>query len=173
MKFWLLIAIYLMSTFSVVNAQEFGPNPDALILSFDMQGGQKPRTADGPVLQIYANGTVITRATKPGDSPLITQISEDDQIALFNELVDDSGILNITTESIEHEIKTLQPQLRQFPDTPVTSLSIDLPKGSTSIRIKGVSAQAYLVPEAASLQSLFSVQRLLLDFAQRVNAESE
>lgn len=170
MRCWLLISIALLASVLVVIAQPTDPDPDAVILTFDMRGGQKPRIADGPILQLNANGTVIVRATKPGDLPVITQLSPDEQVAFLKELVEEMAILSVTTVGIEEEIAMHDPPLRRVPHAPVTLLSIHLPVGSTSILVKGVSALAYRAPEAPSIQNLFRIQRHLMNFAKHVKA---
>ncbi len=136
-----------------------------------MRGGQKPRTTDGPVLQIYVNRKVTARALKPGDPQVSIQLSKEELDTLLKELIDDTNILEITTASIEAELRKQNSRLHQFPDAPTTFLSIQLQQGSTLISIKGVSALAYLVPDASSLQTLFSIQRRLLNLSEQVNTE--
>ncbi len=172
MRLCLLITYFIMGVISTVSAQDFDQNHGTAILMFDTRGGQKPRTADGPVLKIYADGTVVARAEKPGDPPIVGYLSQEEQVAFFQELVYDTGILDMTTSSIQNEITMQNSQLRQFPGAPVTFLYIHLPKGSTSISIKGVSILAYLVPEAASIQKLYFIQRSLFNFVKRINAEA-
>jgi hypothetical protein len=172
MRFILMITYCLLAGISEVGAHSVGLEPRRIVLTFDMRGGQKPRIADGPVLTIYKDGTVVTRALKPGDPPVIKHFSAEEQAAFFREFFDKTGVLNMTTSSIENEIMNKSPQLRPFPSAPVTCLSLHLMNESTSICIKGVSAKAYLVPEAASLQQFYLMQRRLLSFVKQINMEA-
>jgi hypothetical protein len=171
MRLFLFITMYLTGSFLALNATNIDQVSDSIIITFDMRGGQKPRSADGPVLQLHSSGKLIVRALKPGDPPLTVFISQQDQVDLISKLIDDMNALALSTANIEQDIHSQNIQIRSFPDAPITFLSLDLPNGSTLVAIKGVSALAYIVPNATSLQKLLSIQRFLLDYANQINAQ--
>ncbi|QCO55979.1 hypothetical protein EOK75_09640 [Pseudorhodobacter turbinis] len=165
MRFLLMLVLVWQGLTTSVQARDFGMTPDAIVLTFNMSGGQKPRTGEAPILAIAADGTITARATRPGDPPVISHLDEAARNALFQELIDDDAALAITTKAIEAEVADSGLRLRTVPGAPTTSLTVDLPEGHTAVTLKGVSAMARQLPEAATLHRLFRIQTRLLDIA--------
>lgn len=148
-------------------ARDLGSDPQAVILTLEMRGGQKPRVSDGPVLRIAADGTMTLRAAKPGDPPVISNLTEDELERLLAQLVKQLDVLSITDAAIEAEIAAGGKRRGTVLDAPTTVLSIALPEGSTSVSVNGVSALARAISPSPTLDRLYDVQRILLDLAER------
>ncbi|WP_050527478.1 hypothetical protein [Pseudorhodobacter aquimaris] len=165
MRFLLVMLLVLQGLATSAQARDFGMTPNAIVLTFDMSSGQKPRKGEAPILTITSDGTITARGQRPGDPPVVSHLDEAAKDTLFNELIDENAALAISTTAIEAEVSNSGLRLRNVPDAPTTSLTITLPEGQTPVTLKGVSAMARQLPDAAVLHRFFRVQTRLLDIA--------
>ena len=148
-------------------AGNFGSDPDAVILTFNMSGGQKPRT-DGPILQIRADGTVRARALMPRDPSIEARLSEEEMARLFQDLAERHQALSFSHSNLEAEIDRSSANPRHIADAPTTDLQISLPDGDVSVRVYAVSYLARQTPDSSALQDLHAIQVKLLGIAEAV-----
>jgi hypothetical protein len=156
-----------------VQARDFGMSPDAVVLTFDMSGGQKPRIDEVPILTITADGTVTARGLGRGDPPVVSHMNTAEKEEIFIALLDRNGALSISSDAIQAEVTKSGVRVGRVPDAPTTTLSIALPEGSSAITLKGVSALAGQLPNATSLNRLFRIQTLLLDVARQITKSAK
>ena len=149
-------------------ANNLGGDPRTVVLALDMSGGQKPRTGDVPVLQIFANGTIIARALMPNDPPILARLSQKEADALFREILLEYDALYLTNASIEAEMDRLADQSSRIADAPITFLRIALMEDVVEVRIKALSRLARTNPEAVTLNNLYAIQVRLQKLARDI-----
>lgn len=157
-----------MALATSVSARDLGPDPTAVILRFDMSGGQMPRTADGPILEITADGGILLRAVRPGDPRVKAKMSKQELNDLLAELIDDLNACNINEKTaIDQALKNGAFSARQFADAPTTSLQIAVPDCRNDVSIYSVGPLAKQAPKAEMIQQMHKIQlrlrRLALD----------
>lgn len=144
--------------------------PSEVILSFDMTGGQKPRYADGPVLELRSDGQMSLRALKPGGPRVSRVLDAASRADLLSTLVSDFQILQVSQADIESDIAGRQQKPRKVLHAPTTRLYLKVPEGVVDIQWYGVSISKRDYGDIEGLQALYAAQRYLLDYAAAMHA---
>jgi hypothetical protein len=150
-----------------------GTDPAAIILSFDVSGGQRPRSAEGPLLEIAASGAASARAQQPGQPRVTVQLSAKALAALLDTIVTELGALEIDTDAIHAAIAAADKPPLRIADASTTSLTLTLGNKRHSISVYALPQQASQHPGIAALQRFHEIARHLREKAAALNTPAK
>ncbi|MCZ4305671.1 hypothetical protein O4G98_13080 [Zoogloeaceae bacterium G21618-S1] len=156
-----------------MNDWNLGPDPAATILSFDVSGGQRPRSAEGPLLEISASGAASARARQPGQPRVTVQLSAKELAALLDTVVTKLGALEIDADAIHAAIAATDKPAMRIADASTTSLTLTLADKHRNISIYALPQQASRHPNIAALQRFHEIARRLREKAAALNAPAK
>lgn len=143
-----------------VGAEQIRNSPD-LVLAFDIAGGQRPRSADGPLLTLSAAGLASVRAPRPGEPRMAVQLSPAEARALLDTVVSRYGAFDIDSDAIHQALSQAdRPRLR-IADASTTSLTLAIDGRHHAVSVNALPQQAARHPGIAPLQRFLQLSRYL------------
>lgn len=132
-----------------------GTDPSGQVLVFDIVGGQRPRSADGPLLVLSATGQISVRPPRPGDARITVQLSPAESAALLDAVVTQYGAFDIDGAAIDDALSRAGDGRLRIADASTTSLTLTLDDRHHAVSVTALPQQARRHPEIVPLQRFF------------------
>lgn len=163
-RVWLVLGLAL-STPARAGDYALPADANAVILRFDMAGGQRSRSADSPLMTLTAAGGLTgSAAWFGGGADRRRQLALAELQALLAYLLADQRLPDLAASTISERMRTLRAadgRLFNIADAPTTRIELALPDYRHTVEFYAVDAAVRQFPEIAELQRLQAIQNRL------------